>query len=129
MSPPFTVTHRLYWNVARPNDTVSAFLSYPNGMGAVDEYFWEVYYGDEPERFVGEHAESEMEATILAVLGDSAVATPKATEAQAQRDDRPRKREENKKFIRETAQAFREGHPFDEPFDPRDPDEDPFTIN
>lgn len=64
-SIPLTVTHRLYWHERDHRKTVSAFLSYPNAMGACDEYFWEVYrIGDDIERYFGENAEAEMEEII-----------------------------------------------------------------
>lgn len=66
-SPPYTVTHRLYWHPANPNEYVSAFLSYPNGMGCCDQYFWENNIGD-CERFTGETAEEDCEASIVAHL-------------------------------------------------------------
>jgi hypothetical protein len=82
-SPPNVVTHRRYWNTRAPDIGVSAFLSYPHGMGAVDDYFWEIYGGGEPEdphdrnpedndilRFMGPSAESDMEARILLRLAD-----------------------------------------------------------
>lgn len=65
-SPPLTVTHRLYWHERDPSKTVSVFLSYPNGMGCSDEYFWESY-GIDPEdikRYFGESAEAEMEDDV-----------------------------------------------------------------
>lgn len=65
-SPPYTVTHRLYWHERDATKTVSAFLSYPNGMGSSDQYFWETYGAgsDDVERYFGDAAESEMEAAI-----------------------------------------------------------------
>lgn len=66
-TPPSTYMHRLYWHVDRPDHTVSAFLSYPNGMGCCDEYFWENNIGD-CERFTGPTAEQDCEASILAEL-------------------------------------------------------------
>jgi len=67
-NPPYTATHRLYWSKERPDATISAFLSYPGGMGACQEYFWEAYIGDEPERFTGDNAEVEMESAIARSL-------------------------------------------------------------
>jgi len=63
---PLTVTHRLYWN-RKTNKTISAFLSYPGGMGIRGgEYFWEIYSGDgDIERF---SAETEMESRIKELL-------------------------------------------------------------
>jgi hypothetical protein len=66
--PPKTATHRLYWSRERPDYTISAFLSYPGGMGAPQEYFWEAYIGSEPDRFFGDNAESEMESAIVRSL-------------------------------------------------------------
>jgi hypothetical protein len=60
---PNTATHRLYWHKSDPDAVVSAFLSYPGGMGCCDEYFWETNIGD-CERFTGPSAEEEMEASI-----------------------------------------------------------------
>lgn len=69
--PPKTVTHRLYWNKRRPDVKVSAFLSYPNGMGftLMGAYFWEVMLpeADDVERF---EQEEEVEAAILNCIGD-----------------------------------------------------------
>ena len=71
-SIPKTVTHRLYWHKKNPNLTISAFLSYPDGMGGSNgEYFWEVYSvrrdGD-IDRFFGKDAEKRMEAKIIRFL-------------------------------------------------------------
>jgi hypothetical protein len=65
-SKPNAVVHRLYWRrLGWPDEPqVSAFLSYPHGMGACSEYFWEAYAGDEPERYFGTDAESEMETML-----------------------------------------------------------------
>ena len=84
---PSTVTHRVYWNRSRPDICVSAFLSYPGAMGAVDEYFWEAMLmsrapdaeneqeaetaASDPARFTGDNAESEMEAFIVRLLRDA----------------------------------------------------------
>lgn len=66
-SIPLSVTHRLYWHKDAPDKTVSAFLSYPNGMGCSDEYFWETYgLGEDVERWFGDAAEQEMETAITA---------------------------------------------------------------
>ena len=62
---PLTVTHRVYWNKKRPNEHISAFLSYPNGMGVLTSYFWEVMIGDDIERF---DFESDMERRVIEVL-------------------------------------------------------------
>jgi hypothetical protein len=60
--PPKSVTHRFYWK----DDVtlgVSCFLSYPNGMGAGDSYFWEVLLdAGDVERF---KTEEKVEARIL----------------------------------------------------------------
>lgn len=65
-SPPYSVTHRLYWHEREKGKAVSAFLSYPNGLGAYDKYFWEIYPSAEGDimRFYGEKAEEEMEEEI-----------------------------------------------------------------
>ncbi len=59
---PYTYTHRLYWNAE--GRTVSAFLSYPNGMGCSESYFWEAMLED-VERF---WSEEEMEDAVRAAL-------------------------------------------------------------
>ena len=65
---PKTVTHRIYWN-KNTNDYISAFLSYPDGMGCSTEYFWEIYpVNNDLERFFGENAEQEMEDKIKKLL-------------------------------------------------------------
>lgn len=66
-NPPLTVTHRLYWHKTNPNKTISAFLSYPNGMGCMDGYFWEIYPAEDGgiERF---DKEEEMEVAIIKLL-------------------------------------------------------------
>lgn len=65
-SAPLTVTHRLYWHDKNKEKTISAFLSYPDGMGAMKEYFWETYgISCDIERFTGDNAEEEMEKMIL----------------------------------------------------------------
>ena len=69
---PYTVTHRLYWNVKNPDYTISAFLSYPDAMGiSGGEYFWETLGTEKDgdiERFFGVNAEAKMEKKIIAVL-------------------------------------------------------------
>lgn len=66
---PKTTDHRLYWHVDFPDDTISAFLSYPNGMGMCDSYFWEAYpMSDGEERWSGDAAEIEMEEAVIAEL-------------------------------------------------------------
>lgn len=62
--PPRTVMYRIYWKRSDPVDTVSAFLSYPRGMGSSETYFWEirrVWRGGSPQRFDSEEA---MEAAV-----------------------------------------------------------------
>lgn len=70
---PLSVTHRLYWRVADPTDTISAFLSYPGGMGYWEKkYFWEIYYPrciEDVERFL---EEEEMERRVVQLLTRSA---------------------------------------------------------
>lgn len=67
-SPPLTVTHRVYWNEKTGKD-LSVFLSYPNGMGCCNSYFWEVYpVGDDIARFP---TETEMEAEVVKLLSES----------------------------------------------------------
>lgn len=66
-SIPHSAIHRLYWRVQAPERCVSAFLSYPNGLGAVPTYFWEISIHD-CERFTGARAEEEMEAAIKSFL-------------------------------------------------------------
>lgn len=68
--PPRTVTHRCYWNKLTKT-RLSAFLSYPGAMGSFGhgmgdkQYFWEIYYLGEIERFA---EETEMEQRIIEVL-------------------------------------------------------------
>src|SRR6185312_2082255 len=63
---PLSVTHRLYWHRDKPEQKISAFLSYPNGMGACDTYFWEcnAIAPDDVVRFFGPDAEKKMETAI-----------------------------------------------------------------
>lgn len=67
--PSLSVTHRLYWHENQPDKTISAFLSYPNGMGAANEYFWEAL-GLDPDgditRYFGKNAETELEVVVKA---------------------------------------------------------------
>lgn len=65
---PRSVTHRAYWHKRNPKATVSVFLSYPNAMGACDQYFWEMYPGPDGdvERFIGDDAEAKMEEFVKA---------------------------------------------------------------
>lgn len=69
-NPPLSVTHRLYWHKSNPSKIISSFLSYPNGMGACDEYFWEIYPAEDGdiERF---SSELEMEKAIIKILKDT----------------------------------------------------------
>lgn len=67
---PYTYTHRLYWHKQRPQNRISAFLSYPDAMGMSDgEYFWEVLGIDKKhhdiKRFFGSRAETAMEKAII----------------------------------------------------------------
>jgi len=71
---PKAVTHRIYWHKNHPGEHISSFLSYPDGMGAVPSYFWEIYpveseegYSD-IERFYGDNAEQEMEKRVIELL-------------------------------------------------------------
>ncbi len=75
--PPKTYTHRIYWRTDEPEVSyVSAFLSYPHGMGSCDGYFWEAMIGSEVERYT---SEEELEAAVVAYL-----ATPqKSVEPEA----------------------------------------------
>lgn len=70
---PKTVTHRLYWHKDNPKETMSAFLSYPDGMGSCNEYFWEAYpiKGD-VERWTGDKAEEDMEKVLVRILNRKA---------------------------------------------------------
>lgn len=79
-SPPLTVTHRNYWHERDAGKTLSAFLSYPGGMGADQEYFWEVYWRQREldiERFYWPEAEAEMEVKIRKFLMENADAKVK----------------------------------------------------
>ena len=62
---PYSVTHRLYWNKKRPDEKISAFLSYPDAMGGCDTYFWEALFDDDTHRF---DTEEDMEKAILKAL-------------------------------------------------------------
>ena len=117
--PPQTVTHRLYWNVAKPDDTISAFLSYPGAMGCCDEYFWEAYIGEDVERWTGDTAEADMETAILGVLGDSAKESAEAAAARIAREERPARVAEARQTIRDAAAALRG----------ETDDTDPFSLN
>lgn len=132
MNPPLTVTSRLYWNVARPEDTISAFLSYPNGMGCLSEYFWEELgcrTDGDISRYRGPNAEANMESVILARLGDSAVGSAEAIEAKKTREDRPRKNAEAKERLRDAAEALLSGKTPEEVFLGETDNTDPFTLN
>ena len=64
-SPPLTVTHRKYWHKLTDR-SISAFLSYPNGMGDCGSYFWEIYpINGDIARF---SSETEMEEAIVREL-------------------------------------------------------------
>ena len=67
---PKSYTHRIYWNPDVPAVTVSAFLSYPHGMGVCDGYFWEAMLNREggPDRF---GSEEECEAAIRELLSSA----------------------------------------------------------
>jgi hypothetical protein len=72
-SIPYTVTHRVYWHKKHPKEnTISAFLSYPDAMGSSGgEYFWETLgtsKNRDIERFFGDDAEAKMEKKIIRVL-------------------------------------------------------------
>jgi hypothetical protein len=65
---PFVVQARLYESL---KGKVSAVYSYPNGLGAVDHYFWEIMpiegeLDHEVERF---DTEGPMERRIIELLG------------------------------------------------------------
>jgi len=81
-SIPLTVTHRLYWHESDPSKTISAFLSYPDGMGYSDgEYFWEAL-GIEPDdvtRYFGADAETELETAIKQTLTKATTPTLPST--------------------------------------------------
>jgi hypothetical protein len=67
---PRTAIHRLYWNRKNPENTVSAFLSYPDGMGAVQRYFWENYPAKDSDDVSRHFSEEEMENEIREMLKD-----------------------------------------------------------
>ena len=93
-SAPKSVTTRLYWNVHRPDDSVSAFLSYPDGMGCLHEYFWETLgtaADGDVERWTGPDAEQNMEEAIRTALGTSTRGSLVAIEAAREREERPAK--------------------------------------
>lgn len=69
----YTVTHRVYWNVAKPDEMISCFLSYPGGMGCCDRYFWEALIDGEPVRFFDE---AEAEKAIRDTIGSSDSVSP-----------------------------------------------------
>lgn len=79
---PLTVTHRLYWHERNPEKTISAFLSYPDGMDCCSEYFWEALGVDEEgreyedvTRWTGDDAEDKMETAIKTYLLTTAILT------------------------------------------------------
>lgn len=119
-SPPKSVTTRLYWNVNRPDDSVSAILSYPGGMGLVDEYFWEALgtrADGDIERWTGPDAEKHMEDAIRVALGTSFRGTLAAREAKRAREERPSKLEQARKTLRDAAAALRGEQDDTDPFD------------
>jgi hypothetical protein len=69
---PYSVCHRVYWNVVNPAIQISAVLSYPKGLGGCDTYFWEIYssgkFFDDCERFFGENGEKKMEQRIIELM-------------------------------------------------------------
>lgn len=70
---PSSVVTRLYWNRNKPARKISALLSYPGGMGCVDEYFWEATIESDTDgitRWTGDNAEAEMEEAIRQEIGD-----------------------------------------------------------
>ena len=78
-SIPLSVTHRLYWHKRDPEKTISAFLSYPDGMGCCSEYFWEVlgidedgHEYDDVTRWTGNDAETDMETAIKSYFAAAA---------------------------------------------------------
>jgi hypothetical protein len=108
--PPKSVVTRLYWNVKKPDDGVSAFLSYPNGLTILDEYAWEVLgtrSDGDIERWTGPDAEQQMEDAIRTSLGTSTRGTMAAREAAREREERPAKLQEAKQIIRDAAAALR----------------------
>lgn len=67
-SPPCSVTHRLYWHIDNPRKRFSAFLSYPQALGAANEYFWECFIDKEARRFFGCNGEKKLEAFLVEEL-------------------------------------------------------------
>jgi hypothetical protein len=68
-TPPTVVQSRLYEG---PLGFISAVYSYPNGIGLVDHYFWEIWNAggeravlEDVERY---DTEAEMEARIIQAL-------------------------------------------------------------
>jgi len=118
-SAPKSVTTRLYWNVHRPDDGVSAFLSYPNGMTILSEYAWETLGTSEDgdiERWTGPDAEQQMEEAIRTALGTSTRGTLAAREAAREREERPAKLKAARETLRDAAAALR-GEDHSDPFD------------
>lgn len=68
-SIPYTVTHRLYWNRNKPEQTISAFLSYPNGLIPTDSYMWEALVGGGCRY----SSEEEMEKAIIRELTEEEI--------------------------------------------------------
>ncbi len=71
VNSPSVVEARLYKNEIH---NISAVFSYPYGIGAQEEYFWEImparHRDDVIIRFFGENAEVEMETYIKAMFAD-----------------------------------------------------------
>lgn len=63
-SPPLTVIHRIYWHKDYEDATFSAWLSYPNAMGLIPDYFWEISNKNEYDVHIF-HSEQEMEDYII----------------------------------------------------------------
>jgi hypothetical protein len=68
-SRPLSVTHRIYWNRKNPKITISAILSYPDGICSGNVYVWETL-GTSSSGIATEHFmnEKEMEDKIIKVL-------------------------------------------------------------
>ena len=68
VNAPFVAQARLYESA---KGWISAVYSYPNGIGLIDTYFWEIYSPDllsDPERFT---SEEKMEKRVAEILGDA----------------------------------------------------------
>lgn len=66
-SPPMSVTHRLYWHIDNPDRVVSVFQSYPGGLGAWSEWFWELL-DDQTGENIRQATEAEIEADVIRIL-------------------------------------------------------------